>query len=337
MRTPPVDLDAAVLSAALRSWWRLPTAELEYRPVGFGSHHWLATARDHEALFVTVDDLTGKWRADSHGLDAAFDRLAQAYDATRSLAATGLGFVLAPVPAVDGRLLHRLTERYSVVVHSVLAGEPAGEGQYRAAADRDAVLALLVELHGVVVDAPVDEFVVFGRAGLEAALADTGRPWLTGPYGEPARRLLDVHAAGVAVLLTAYDELAGHLAEYPERFVVTHGEPHANNVLLTTDGPILIDWDTVMIAPPERDLWTLAEEDPVVLDRYAAAAGRVADPLALDAYRLWYDLAEIAEYVNLFRAPHGKTGDTLASWNNLQYFLNPEQRWPRLMQPSRRR
>lgn len=331
MRTPPADLDPVILADALRSSWRLPVTELQYRPVGFGSHHWLATVAGHPGLFVTVDDLPHKWRADSHGLDAAFERLAAAYDAVRSLREAGLQFIVGPIPTVDGRLLHRLTERYSVVVHPVLAGEPAGDGEYRADADRNAVLDLLVELHGVAVDAPVDEFVVLQRADLVAALSETGRPWRTGPYGEPARRLLDTHAAGVAALLTAYDDLAQRVAEHPERFVVTHGEPHAGNVLVTRDGPVLIDWDTVMSAPPERDLWTLAEEDCGVLDRYAAATGRAVDPVALDAYRLWYDLAEIAEYISLFRAPHTRTADTAGSWDNLRYFLRPSERWPTLL------
>jgi aminoglycoside phosphotransferase (APT) family kinase protein len=65
--------------------------------------------------------------------------------------------------------------------------------------------------------------------------------------------LLDTHAAGVSALLTAYDTLARQVAGHPDRFVVTHGEPHAGNVLLTRRGPVLVDWDTVLAAPPERD------------------------------------------------------------------------------------
>ena len=38
-------------------------------------------------------------------------------------------------------------------------------------------------------------------------------------------------------------------------WVVTHGEPHPVNVMQTDAGRVLIDWDTVAIAPPERDLW----------------------------------------------------------------------------------
>ncbi len=93
-------------------------------------------------------------------------------------------------------------------------------------------------------------------------------PGIGGPYAERARQLLLAHAADLEKLTAAYDVLAARIAARPERFVVTHGEPHAGNVMLTPDGLVLIDWDTARLAPPERDLWTLAEADESLLDRY---------------------------------------------------------------------
>jgi aminoglycoside phosphotransferase (APT) family kinase protein len=44
--------------------------------------------------------------------------------------------------------------------------------------------------------------------------------------------------------------------------VLTHGEPHGANVLLGEGGLSLVDWDTVGIAEPERDLWfAVIDED----------------------------------------------------------------------------
>ena len=40
-----------------------------------------------------------------------------------------------------------------------------------------------------------------------------------------------------------------------------------------------------------------------------APLGIQIDPEALALYRLWFDLAEISEYLTLFRAPHGETAD----------------------------
>ena len=110
--------------------------------------------------------------------------------------------------------------------------------------------------------------------------------------------------------------------------MITHGEPHASNVMLTPSGPRLVDWDTALFAPPERDLWMLADEDDSVLPAYMAATGVEIDDHALDLYRLWYDLAEIGGYLTLFRSRHGETADTEESWVNLVEFLQPSQRWP---------
>jgi aminoglycoside phosphotransferase (APT) family kinase protein len=55
--------------------------------------------------------------------------------------------------------------------------------------------------------------------------------------------------------------------------VLTHGEPHAANTIKTDSGLVLIDWDSALIAPRERDLWSLALEDPAILHHYASKAG----------------------------------------------------------------
>ncbi|MFG2077560.1 phosphotransferase family protein [Nonomuraea maritima] len=59
--------------------------------------------------------------------------------------------------------------------------------------------------------------------------------------------------------------------------VLTHGEPHPGNVLRAGSRTLLVDWDTVGTAPPERDLWHVVR-DAGDLARYAAATGRTPDP-----------------------------------------------------------
>jgi spectinomycin phosphotransferase/16S rRNA (guanine(1405)-N(7))-methyltransferase len=115
-----------------------------------------------------------------------------------------------------------------------------------------------------------------------------------------------------------------------DRAVLTHGEPHAGNVLVVDGLFHLIDWDTALLAPAERDLWDLDPGDGSVLDAYAQATGVVPSAAALDLYRLWYDLAEIGQYLGELRRPHSDTADIAESWKNLQHFLQPTQRWPQL-------
>ncbi len=58
---------------------------------------------------------------------------------------------------------------------------------------------------------------------------------------------------GLGELLDAYASLARHVASRQDRLVITHGEPHGGNVMTMSSGLVLVDWDTVLLAPPERD------------------------------------------------------------------------------------
>ncbi|MFD0822401.1 phosphotransferase family protein, partial [Micromonospora zhanjiangensis] len=108
-------------------------------------------------------------------------------------------------------------------------------------------------------------------------------------------------------------------------WVVTHGEPHPGNLIRHPAGLRLVDWETVRLAPPERDLWLLthgADDADDLLRRYASATGRPVDPTALAHYRLRWELADIAGYVVELRGPHGTGADTAASWRYLNGYLD---------------
>jgi hypothetical protein len=334
--TQPADLPEALLSDALSDGWGFRPASLSYQAVGFGSHHWLAVDPAGLKLFVTVDDLSEKLRDGADTTSAVFGRLGQAFESALSLRHdAGLDFVVAPLPATGGPVLRRLTGRYSLVVHPYLAHRHSGQdGEFASSADRHAVLALLVRLHRAkAARPPADRFEIPGRPALLAAMHGTGEPWQAGPYGTRSRDLLARHAADLGALLAAFDELAGRARAQGGRMVITHGGPDAGNVLKTPAGLVLVDWESALMAPPERDLWALAETDPGLLDAYSAATGTAIDAGALALYRMWYDLAEISLYIRWFRSSHGDTADAAEGWQNLQYYLRPAQRWPDLLAP----
>jgi len=344
MFTAPADLPASLIGNALADSWSFIATSLQYQAVGFGSHHWLAKDARGAELFVTVDDQAMRLHGGADTLEAAFGRLRRALETASSLRRdAGLRFVVAPVPAASGSVVTRLTDRYSLAVHPYLDGaESRPDGTFASRTDRLAVVGLLARLHAVSQTAaqatPLfvtlpdpDPFAVRLAGELEAAIERTGEAWDGGPYGERARELLARHGRAVAELLAAYDRLAARVAARPERMVITHGQPDGANVLRTADGFVFVDWESVLQAPPERDLWDLAEADVSVLADYSALTGTVIDHDALRLYRLWYDLAEISGYITWFSGSHGDTADTAEAWRNLQYFLRPAQRWPDLL------
>jgi len=80
---------------------------------------------------------------------------------------------------------------------------------------------------------------------------------------------------------------------------------------------MLVDWDTVLIAPPERDLWLLDPGDGSMPDAYRQVSGRVVVPSMLDLYRLTWELSDLASCAARFRQGHADTAEDRKDWEIL--------------------
>ena len=324
----PRDLDRAALADALERHWRIAPARLDYLPVGFGSHHWQAAGADGSCWFVSADDLQRGHHA-GRPCDQSFSLLDRAFRTAAALRNhAGLEFVLAPIPSADGALLHRLDRRYAIRVEPFVDGAAGESGDFECRDDRRRMGALLGRMHAASGSVPPrlpgrEDFALSEREALEEALARLSTSWDQGPFAEPARELLRAHAGRVRARLRAYDRLAGRLRDEQGRWVVTHGEPHSANLIRDAEGGLrLVDWDTALIGPPERDLWMVLDAELTGWDEYRTAmpCARL-DEAALDLYRERWALVEICVYVAAFRRPHEETEDTRASWKDLREYL----------------
>jgi spectinomycin phosphotransferase len=204
--------------------------------------------------------------------------------------------------------VRRLDDDLSISVFPWVDGEAREFGAALPETERTEVLSMLDALHRAVPPSsialdPVDQPMV--RATVEDALAAVAQPWSGGPFAEPARAWLRDHATAVRALVDEIRALAAAVVARDAPLVVTHGEPHPGNVLRTADGLALVDWDTVALAPRERDLWSL---DP---------AEDVGDPDAMDLYRRAWTLNDLAVYLHDFRAPHVRDPNTEKAWAEL--------------------
>jgi spectinomycin phosphotransferase len=307
MRSVPAEIDTDDVVAALADGWGFDVADIEYAPVGAGSYHWVVRARDGTPAFVTVDDLDAKpWLGETH--DGVFANLRRAFDTAVALRDAGLQFVVAPFRTINGNTVRRLGPHHAVALVPFVDGV-AGEFGPHADDARVDVIAMLARLHGTTPAGPALRLVgvdVPGRRQLEAALRELGEPWTGGPFSEPARHALAAISSDVAELLAFADRLA---ADVRADWVVTHGEPHAGNVLAAGERRLLVDWDTVALAPPERDLW-LVVETAADKTAYAEATGRPVDETALSFFRVAWDLNDLAAYLTVLRSPHAENDDT---------------------------
>jgi hypothetical protein len=325
MLTPPDGLPEDMLVSVLIRGWQLAAASVAYRAVGFGSHHWEIIDAAGTRWFVTADELQTKQRSSGEPLSAAFGRLRASLAAARDLRDRGNAFVVAPVPALGGEPLVRVNEQFGVALYPFIEGQSFTWGEFPTPAHRCAVLGLIVEVHTAPAAARrhalADDFAVPHRDELEAALAADGTGRECGPYARPAALLLAKHAGAVRRLLARYDGLVAHRRPRHSGTVLTHGEPHPGNTMLTSAGWLLIDWDTVLIAPPERDLCSLDPGDGSVLGAYADATGVTPLPSMLELYRIRWDLADIAGGISLFRHDHAGSRDDDMTWDVLQSLI----------------
>jgi spectinomycin phosphotransferase len=320
MRHPPDGIDERQLARAVADGWGLAAAALRYAPVGGGDHHWELTDPSGGRWFITVAGLADGWRGT--GPAEGLADLRATLGTVTALHQAGLEFAVPPVPARTGGPLVPLGPAHAVTVFPWLDGEAGHFGEPLPAGDRLTLITLLVRLHNATgvagAGAPVRRPELADRADLVAALDDLSQPWLGGPYGEPARRLLAGHAAGLRRALARFDGLI-HEARQTGPPVLTHGEPHPGNILRDQSGTLrLIDWDTAGLALPERDLWDVALPGSAEAAHYTELTGRPVSDVAVQAYRMRWALDDIRLATRELRGPHERTPDTELNWATLQ-------------------
>lgn len=295
MREPPPGIDADDLLAAVRSEWDTGVMRVHHVPIGFGAHHWAAYDVNRPILFVTFDRLEPKRPAKD---------LAAAYAGAVALCRAGLEFVLAPLFSKSGSPIVRFSD-------GALSCTPWQHGKSGGGLDVVWTSHALARLHAV---PPPDGIPSWKPLVPRDFAADVGlrleQPWGPGPYADTARNAVSDRLADLARWTTRYHELATRARG--RAWVATHGEPHSDNQLLTPRGRYLVDWESLKLAPPERDL-------RVLLD---AGAQVHADPEMVEMFDLEWRLDEINQYVAWFAAEHHDTEDDGIAFAGILHELN---------------
>jgi hypothetical protein len=303
--------------------WLVHATELEHLAVGFGAHHWRVAAADHAAYFLALHHL-------GQPSDIAFQELCQALETAFWLRhVRGLEFVVAPIRNQSGNLVQRFAADSALGVYPWLTCRP------RTDLDAPDVGHLLARLHASTCDLPVgltrhEGFALPWRTTLEQALADLDRPWVSGPYAETTRRQLRVSEAATRDLLAWYDLLVAETLNSRPEWVVAHGQPYGPNLVETDAGQsFLVDWESALLAPRERDLWEMPGSGQA-LKGYTAMTAATPVERRLRLYRAWYHLAETAVYVHQFRSPHRGDLNDVTAWENFLTFVPVYANWPEL-------
>ncbi len=309
MHDAPAELTDADVLVAVRDAWDVGATGVTHLAVGFGAHHWRVDVDGGPSLFVTYDRFGARHSTES---------LEVAYAGAIHLAENGLEFVLAPLRTFAGGVLVPVAAG-ALSCTPWVDGVVVGEGAVVDVDVADANIVDLARLHAA--DPPAGVLSWSPVVGPDVAdrLADlVAIVWSTGPYGEPARR-------SVAERLTAIEEWAGRYLALAEaaadrRWVTTHGETHTRNQLRTAGGIRFVDWESLKLAPRERDLATLVQAG------YGVRVG--ADPAMVELFDLEWRLSEIDQYARWFAAPHTGTDDDKTAYEGLLDELQRAPWWP---------
>ncbi|MEU8876261.1 aminoglycoside phosphotransferase [Streptomyces javensis] len=292
MLSRPSFIGDEAIARAVAAHWLSEVAETTYLPWGFGAHHW-RVAGGGTTLFVTLDQLEP--RHTEATLEAA-------YAGAAALAAAGVDVVCAPLPTrSSGRFTVGLEAGALSVTPWLDGRSPTEEEASRPPHVRE-VEAALATLHRATPPLGLRHWTPQVGPGFAGELrARTARPWTSGPLAEEARAAIAAHDAAITRWTDRYLELADLADSRRDQWVTTHGEPHNDNQVVGAFGLKLVDWESLALAPRERDY----------ADLLAAGAGdRLRpDPAMAELFALDWRLSEIAEYARWFAAPHTGTDD----------------------------
>ena len=283
-------LDGTVLSL-VRTHLDAGVTTVEHVPVGFGAWHWLAEGPDGPRLFVTLDPPSPRHAAGT---------LEQTYAAAAALA-RALPFVHAPLRTTSGGFTVPVGGDLLSATRWLPGRRPEAFGPEAAEAVR--------ALHAATPPPHLRAWQPLVGPDLVERLQDaTSTQWRAGPFGEEARRAIRGRLAVIEGWLVDYLDLCAGLD--PSAYVATHGEPGVHNEWLTDEGLRLIDWESLLLAPPERDL----------LDVDAAALVP-HDPDRRRLFDLEWRLSEIEAFGTWLRNPHAGNDDDRTALGGLHHEL----------------
>lgn len=294
MLEPPAVAEA-VLVDCLRETYGLAAPRVAFLPLG----------ADANTAVYRVESAEGRFFFKLRGGD--FN--AAAVLAPKFFSERGIRQVIAPLRTRTGELWAELGP-YT----AVLAPFVAGQDGYAARLDArqwSEFAAALKALHTAPVPmelarvVPREEYSPRYREQVRELL----RRGLAGPYAdavaEATARLLQEQRAVIEDLLRRAERLAQRLRSRPGKFVLCHADLHAGNLLIDPGGALfLVDWDTLTLAPRERDLmfigagllggWYSPKEEEALF--YPFYGAQQVDPAAITYYRYERIIQDIAAF-----------------------------------------
>jgi spectinomycin phosphotransferase len=268
-------LDKPALMETIRQTYGYPVSALTFVPEGMVGCHYLADCADGKRTFITL--LTNNYLA---ALQTR--RLDFTLALTSSLYERGL-FTAQPAVCrtLDGRLKTDF-QGQPLILYEYIEGGNLGEAWPYPSEVLTGLGRLTAQLHRataeVGMDVPyVEQFRLPFEEPLLASLAELERvPDNARPGKVELRESILPRRETLLGLLTRLHELGDAARALNPPLVLVHTDITPNNILRTPQGELfIVDWEGVMLAPAEHDLFIFAGEGfATLLAEYQRAAGK---------------------------------------------------------------
>ncbi len=244
LEPPPLPYESVV--SCLLSDFGVQASGLNFLPLGADPHTavYRATAADGSEYFVKLR--SGNFFAASVIIPKA-------------LQDSGIRQVIAPIPAKNGALWADLPP-YRLILFPFIEGQNGFE-QPLTNSQWIEFGGILKQLHTAVLPEPFkqavpqENFDTGWRRQVEVFLTRIENEKYTEPIAAETAAFLWSKRTDLIRLVRHTDRLAQKMASCLDNFILCHADIHAGNLHITKDGSIyIIDWDTLIFAPCERDL-----------------------------------------------------------------------------------
>lgn len=289
------DLQDERLISCLRDDYGLIVAQIAFLPLGNDVN--TAVYR------VVADDGTRYFLKLRRG---AFDEMTVAVP--QFLSDQGIAQIIAPIETRTRQLWTRL-ESFAVILSPFIAGQDGIEAEL---SDRQWVDlgAALKGMHTAVLPEslrrgiPRETYSPYWRNLVRAFQERAEEDTFAEPVAAKLAMFLRTRRAEISDLVGRAEQLGATLPGRPLQEVLCHADIHAANVLIGADGALyVVDWDTLILAPKERDLmfvgagicgvWHSAHEEALFYRGYGEVE---IDSMALAYYRYERIVEDIAAY-----------------------------------------
>ncbi len=307
------DLPDEKIIACLQTAYGLPINQVTFLPLGadLNTAVYRVVAADETPYFLKLRS-------------GPFDEAAVTLP--KWLSDQGVAQIIPPLATQTGQLWASL-DPFTVILYPFVTGQNAYEVPLTVDHWREFGVALQ-RMHTAVVppairrSIPQETYTPAWRDSVNLSLQRVDTERFDEPLAQQTATLVQAKRAETRDLVARAEQLAQILQAQAPAQIVCHADLHAGNFLITPDSTLyIVDWDTLILAPKERDLmyvggglaggWHTPQTETTLF--YEGYGTSQIDPVALAYYRYERIVQDIAIYCEELLAGRGSAEDRAQS------------------------